>query len=107
MSDKVILHKGRVNFLIVELGHDVSAETFTSQIRTQPDQEAPLIAEWDVAFVTDGTDGKLILTMDHVTTAQIAEQSGYMDIRRVSAGLPVVVFDRPVEVTIRGTVTAA
>ena|SRR5690349_14709666 len=106
MSDKVIVHKGRVNIVTVDLGFDVSAETFTSQIRTQPEAEATLIAEWAVSFESDGTDGRLLLTLTDVQTAQIAEQSGYMDLKRVIAfGYPVVVFDRPLEVSFRGTVT--
>lgn len=105
MSNEVIVHKGRTNTVEIRLGMDVSADTFTSQIRTQPTQEATLIAEWEVEFLTDGTDGVLKLTMDDAVTAGIAELAGYMDLKRVSGGEPIPVFDKPLEVLFRGTVT--
>jgi hypothetical protein len=88
------------------MGIDVSNDTITSEIRSEPTQEAPLLATWAVAFVTDGTDGKLILTLDNTFTEQIAANSGFMDLKRVlPSGEPVAVFDKPLEVTFRGTVT--
>lgn len=105
MSGKVVVHKGRTNVLTVSLGFDVSADTITSEIRAQPDQASALIATWSVAFTTDGTDGELTLTMDNTATGAIEATSGYMDIKRVTGGEPVPVFDRPVEVEFRGTVT--
>ncbi len=105
MSNQVIVHKGRTNTIQVNVGIDVSTDTLTSQIRTEPDQDSPLIAEWDVAFDTDGTDGVLILTLDDSVTEDIAEVSGYMDLKRVTGGEPVPVFDTPLEVVFRGTVT--
>ena len=105
MSNEVIVHKGRTNVLEVRLGIDVSTDTFTSEIRTQPDQAASLIATWTVAFVTDGSDGLLKLTLDDSVTAGIAELAGYMDLKRVSGGEPIPVFDKPLEVVFRGTVT--
>lgn len=106
MSNVVVVHKDRTNIITVDMGMDVSADTFTSQIRTNPDHESTLIATWDVQFATDGTDGELVLTLDDVTTGQIAEDRGFMDVRRVSSGEPLPVFDRPLEVEFRGTVTA-
>ena len=105
MSNKVIVHKGRTNTLRIEMGIDVSPDTFTSEIRAEPTVDSPLIATWNVAFVTDGTDGELILTLDDVATKQIKANSGYMDLKRVSGSEPVPVFDRPLEVSFRGTVT--
>lgn len=105
MSNEVIVHKGRTSIVTVKLGMDISADTFTSQIRTAPVSNAKLIATWDVAFVTDGVDGELRLTIDNDITAQIKEDEGHMDLKRVTGGVPVPVFDRPLPVIFRGTVT--
>jgi hypothetical protein len=107
MSSKIIVHKDRTNTLFVSLGIDVSADTITSQIRSEPDVNAPLIATWIVTYKTNGTDGELILKLDDNETRQIKANSGYMDLRRVTGGQPVPVFDMPLEVSFRGTVTAA
>ena len=105
MSSKVIVHKGRTNTLTVNLGIDVSADTITSEIRSEPNQTAPLIATWNVTKVSGGTTGQLILTLDDLQTSQIKANSGYMDIKRVTGSEPVPVFDQPLEVSFRGTVT--
>jgi hypothetical protein len=105
MSNEVIVHKGRTNTVIVKMGIDISADTFTSEIRTEPDVDATFIAAWTVSFVTDGVDGELKLVLDDVVTKQIRASSGYMDLKRVSGGEAIPVFDRPLEVTFRGTVT--
>lgn len=105
MSNQVVVHKGRTNTLTVDLGIDVSLDTITSEIRSEPSVDSPLIATWVVTFATDGTDGELIFTLDDTFTSQITAASGYMDIKRVTSGEPVPVFDRPLEVIFRGTVT--
>jgi hypothetical protein len=105
MSNEVIVHKGRTNVIRVHMGIDVAADTITSEIRSQPTVDSPLLATWTVAFETDGTDGKLILTLDDTITSNIAAVSGYMDLKRVTGGQPVPVFDKPLEVSFRGTVT--
>jgi hypothetical protein len=104
MSNEVIVHKGRTNVLEIRLGYDASADTFTSQIRTQPTQEATLIATWAIDE-TNAVDGILLLTLDDAITANIQETSGYMDLKRESGGEPLAVFDKPLEVVFRGTVT--
>lgn len=106
MSHEVVVHKGRTNTLIIRLGYDISSDTFSSEIRSEPYVEAPLLATWTVSFLTDGTDGELSLVLDDVVTAQITASSGYMDLKRIAGGEPVPVFDKPLEVTFRGTVTA-
>lgn len=106
MSSKVIVHKGRTNVITVDLGIDVTADTITSEIRSEPNQESPLLATWEVTKTSGGSDGHLTLKMDDVITAQIKAASGYMDIKRLSAGEPIPVFDQPIEVEFRGTVTA-
>lgn len=107
MSDnKVIVHKGRTVTLEVQLGFDISADTFTSEIRAEPSVTSSLIAAWAVSFLTDGHDGKLKLVLDNTITSSITANSGYMDVKRVTGGEPVAVFDEPVEVAFRGVVTS-
>lgn len=105
MANTVVVHKGRTNIIGCDMGMDVSGDLITSEIRTEPDVSSPLLATWTVSFATDGTDGELVLTLDSVVTAQIKANSGYMDIKRVSGGEPLPVFDKPLEVTFRGSVT--
>jgi hypothetical protein len=87
------------------MGMDVSQDTLTSEIRSSPNKNAPLIATWNLTFATDGTDGEIILTLDDTVTGAIEADSGYTDIKRVTGGEPVPVFDKPLEVIFRGTVT--
>ncbi|MBA3551204.1 hypothetical protein H0W32_03285 [Patescibacteria group bacterium] len=105
MSSAIVVHKGRTNIIPISLGVDVSGDVFTSQIRSEPDVSAPLIATWDVEFETNGVDGELILTLDDTLTGQIRINSGYMDLKRMSNGEALPVFDRPLEVIFRGSVT--
>lgn len=106
MSNVVQVHIGRTEYLSVDLGEDVSGDVITSQIRTEPNVYSPLIASWVVVFTTDGTDGELTLSMDEVVTAQITATDGYMDIKRVTGGKAVPVFDKPLKVEFIGSVTA-
>ncbi len=105
MSNEIVVHKGRTNVVTVSLGVNISADTFTSQIRTEPNSDSPFIAEWVVTFATNGTDGELVLTLDDLITSEINVNSGYMDLKRISGAQPIPVFDRPLEVTFRGSVT--
>jgi hypothetical protein len=105
MSNQVIVHKGRTNTLLVDLGINVSTDTITSEIRSEPNSSSTLLATWVVTFTNDGTDGELTLVLDDAFTSQITVNSGYMDIKRVTGGQPVPVFDKPLEVVFRGTVT--
>jgi hypothetical protein len=105
MSSKVIVHKNRTNILTVSLGFDVSADTITSEIRSEPDIASPLLASWQVSFKTDGTDGELVLRLDDLETSQIKANSGYMDLKRLSGNEPYAVFDQALEVSFRGSVT--
>lgn len=102
-TDKLIVYKGRTNTVPVSMGIDVSADTITSEIRTQSNV---LIATWSVAFAGDGTDGELIFTLDNSITSAITHTTGVMDIKRVSAGEPLPVFERALEVEFREAVTA-
>jgi hypothetical protein len=105
MSNEVIVHKGRTNTVIVKMGIDVSADIYTSEIRAEPTVESAFIAAWTVSFLTDGKDGQLKLVLDDAITKDIRANSGYMDLKRVTGGEPVPVFDRPLDVAFRGSVT--
>lgn len=105
MSNPIVVYKARTNIITVDLGMDVSSDTFTSQVRSEPDINSDLLATWTVAFETDGTDGRLKLTMDDLESGQVTVDSGYMDVKRVTGGEPVPVF-RPLEVRFQGVVTA-
>lgn len=105
MSGEVTVFKNRTNIITVSLGIDVSEDVITSQIRTEPDVNAPLIAEWTVSFATDGTDGELIFILDNTQTSDIKPNSGYMDINRTSGDEPLPVFNNPLEVRFIGAVT--
>lgn len=103
--NKLVVHKGRTNVVPVSLGYDVSSDTITSEIRTHKAPDADLIATWSVTFLTDGTDGELLLTLDDSVTEDIDETNGYMDIKRVTSGEPLPVFDSPIEVVFETVVT--
>lgn len=102
MSTAVIVHKGRRNVFTVDIGEDISLDSFVSEIRTYSGE---LIVTWDTAFDGDGTDGKLVLTLDDSVTAAINHPVGRMDIKMVRGGNAYAVFDRPFEVEFRETVT--
>lgn len=102
---KLIVYKDRTNVVQLNLGFDVSADIITSQIREQTNKDSTLIATWTVAFAGDGTDGQLILTLDNSLVAAITRRSGFMDIKRLSGGEPLPVFDSPLEVEFLGSVT--
>lgn len=104
MSDKVIVQKGRTTTVTVNLGMNVTGDTFKSEIRTEPDQDSVLIATWTVQ-VTNASAGTLKLTLDDTVTGKITYSAGYMDLKRTSGGEPLAVFDKPLEVEFRGTVT--
>lgn len=106
MANEVVVYKNRHNIVKVHLGYDVSADTITSEIRSEPNQEAPLLATWDVTFETDGTDGKLLLTLDATASGQVEANVGYMDLKKETGGNDFAVFEKPLEVAFRGTVTA-
>lgn len=101
----VTVYKGRTTLLRVSLGYDVSNDTITSEIRVDPNRESELIASWNVSFETDGADGELILTIDDSVSDLIDRNDGYMDLKRVTGGQPVPVFDIPLQVLFKDTVT--
>jgi len=102
---QVVVHKGRTNTLAVQLAFDISGDTITSEIRSGQNAQSPLIAEWNFEFKTDGTDGAFLLILDDTTTAAIPDDFGYMDIKRVSDGEPVQVFESPMQVVFKDVIT--
>jgi hypothetical protein len=101
----VTIFKGRTTILPVSLQYDVSQDTITSQIRVGTNPTSTKIADWQVAFATDGTDGELIFTLDDSVTETIEQRFGYMDIKRISGGEPFNVVDDPIPVEFRTVVT--
>lgn len=102
MSSTIVVYKNRTNRITVGLGINVSTDVITSEIRTT---SGILILTWQVEFDGDGTDGELILTLDNSVTANIPYPTGLMDIKRFSFGEPLQVFDKPLEVEFRETIT--
>lgn len=102
MSGVIVVQKGRTNILSINVGMNVADDTITSEIRTA---SGSLIATWTVAFAGDGSDGELLLTLDNTITTAITQPSGLMDLKRVSAGEPYAIFEKPLEVEFRNTVT--
>lgn len=106
MSNEVVVHRNRTNILPVSLGTDVSGETFTSEIRAKVDPTSTLLATWTVTFLTDGSDGELVLRIDNSNLTNVAKNYGYMDIKRMSGGEPLAVLLEPLRVKFQGVVTA-
>jgi hypothetical protein len=105
MSKELIIYKDRTNLVPLNLGIDVSSDVITSQIRVEPNQTSMLLAEWDVSFDTDGTNGKIILRIEPEQLSGITRKYGYMDLKRVSAGHALSVFREPLKVAFKEVVT--
>jgi len=104
-NNKIVVHKNRTNVVTCNLGINITGDTITSEIRTQPEHDAPLIVPWTVAVITAST-GEITLTIDNGALTDVPHRTGFMDIKRVTGGEPITVFDEPLEVEFRGTVTA-
>lgn len=102
MSNSLVVFKNRTNIVPVSIGMNVSADLITSEIRTL---SGVLIATWDVTFDGDGTDGEIVLTLDDSVTSTITYPTGLMDLKRISGGEPFAVFELPIEVEFRETIT--
>ena len=105
MSGKITIDKGRTKRLTMHLGIDITGDTITSEIRTQPEATSTLIATWTVT-VEDAPTGAILLVLDNTITGAITQVSGYMDVKRVSGGEPLSVFEEPLEVYFQGVPTA-
>ena len=105
MSSQVVVHKGLTNTVSVDLGVNITGNTITSQIRSEPKSSSTLIATWTVA-ITNAVLGTLTLTLDNSVTSTITASNGYMDLKRIVSGEPIPVFDQPLEVVFVGAVTS-
>lgn len=102
---EIILYKNRTNRFKVNLGIDVSTDTFTCQVREKALVTAPLIATaTSVTFETTGVDGVLYVLFDDATLSAVTAKSGYLDLKRMSGGEPLPVF-APVKVKFQEVVT--
>lgn len=104
-SDAIVVHKGRTVTIEISLAFSVAGDTITSEIRKGRSSSSPLIASWTVVIKPDGTNKNLILTLDNSTTSAITEKIGYMDLKRVSAGEPLPIFEDPLQVSFKDVVT--
>lgn len=107
MNTELVVYKFRDNIYTCDMGMDVSTETLTSQIRTEPDVNSTLLATFTVEMGdAGGVDGEIILTLLAEDLDEINVREGYMDIKRVVGGRPLPVFDKPLKVDFRGVVTS-
>jgi len=65
--------------------YDYSACTFYAKIRTEFNEEAS-VADFNVAYLTDGTDGKFQITLTAVQTAALDFDTAVYDIEVTEAG---------------------
>ena len=105
MSGELIVHRNRTNRVPLGLGYSVAGDTITSQIRTEPGAVGAPLATWTVTFVTDGSDGEIVLTLLSSQVSAITQNYGYMDLKRVSGGQPLSVVLEPLRVHFQGVVT--
>lgn len=105
MSEPLEIYKNRTNIVRISLGIDVSADTFASEIREEKNISSPLIASFVASFVTDGTDGEILLTCDNSSLSNVTVKYGYMDIKRTSNGEPLQAIS-PIKVVFKDPVTA-
>lgn len=106
MSGELIVHKNRTNIVLVSLGFDVSGETITSEIRKSSNHLSTRLATWVVTFDTDGTNGKVILTLPQSEVDLVSTNYGFMDLKRMSGSNALSVFLEPLKVKFQGVVTA-
>lgn len=81
----------------MSFSYDLGDDIFTSEIRTGPTHEYPLIEEWDVSK-KEGSNNTLILSLDDSKTSGITHVAGWMDVKRVSFGEPLPVLRDPIQV---------
>jgi hypothetical protein len=71
--------------MTVRLFADLSKDRITSQVRTTRSKTGLLIFEWQVSFLTDGTDGALVFDLP-APGVNPTYATGYMDIKREMGG---------------------
>lgn len=97
----IVIQRGNTIEVPVSIGFNVSGETLTSKIYVDDDPLSAVIAEWTVSFITDGSDGELLLTLSYLITEAIVQSSGHMDLRKTS-GTPVDLLEQMLEVIFQG-----
>lgn len=105
MPEPLEIYKNRTNIIPVNLGVDVSGDTFASEIREDRDSTSTLIASATITFATDGIDGNILVTFDDSSLSSVTTKYGYMDIKRTSNGEPLQAIT-PVKVVFKDPVTA-
>jgi hypothetical protein len=108
VANAVEVYRKRLNVVRVSMEMDVSQDAFSSEIRTEKNSESTLLATWTASFATDGTDGELLLTLDDSDDAQLSEVTrsiGYMDVKRITNGKPMPLFDGFLEVVFKNVIT--
>ena len=100
----VDVHKHRTTELHVILPYPTENDIFTSQVRKGRSQATEVIVEWNVSK-SEESSNKLILVIDDELASTITETTGYMDIKRVTAGEPLAVFNDPILVTFKDVIT--
>ena len=63
---------------------DISNDTFRGQVRKHPKQDV-IEASFAFAFITDGTDGKVAMTISHEDTSTMTYGRNVYDIEWVKA----------------------
>jgi hypothetical protein len=102
--NEVKIYRRMVNVVLLSFGYDLSGDIITSQIRRGRHVLTDLVSEFEVEFVTDGTDGDVRLTLDDSgPTSDIPGdlEFAYMDAKRLMGGLggdPVPMFAGPLVV---------
>jgi hypothetical protein len=106
------IFRNRTNRIKVNVGYDISADTLVSEIREEKTHTSTLIATLDIDYRTDtvedpgdGTDGKLLLTLDDSDVPLLPPKYAYMDIKRISGGEPLTVMKRPIRVRFQEVIT--
>ena len=102
---ELVIHKKRTNIVPVKFSYSVANDVITSQIRRGRHSGSPLIATWTITKPNGGADGRLILTLDDSQLMNITDRIGYMDMKRVSGGEPFPMFEEPVVVVFKDSIT--
>lgn len=105
LVDHITVWKGRSISFEFTLGHQISSDTYTSQIRRGQSVDSLLIATWNITVKPGGMNKTLIFSMDDSVTSLITANYGWMDLKRMSGGEPLPVLDNPIPVLFKNVVT--
>lgn len=105
MYEPIIVHKNRNVTVGLNLGEDVSGNTFEGVIRASKDSDSTVLATWAIGFLTDGTDGEIVLTLEPEDTADIPYTIGWTDLKRIAGSESLPVFRSAVQVVFEESLT--